>query len=193
MSEATDKVNIPPQDIDAEMSLIGAVLQDDEVMSDVADKITPDEFYEPKHQMIFSAMIKLYDSNRPIDLLTLTNQLKSAKQLTEVGGRAYLAELAESPPAAGHAVSYAEIVRTTAMRRRYIKIGVEMARLASDDQLEAKELSDQVESMVYRANSDQAAGDLVSIETLVAQTFDKIEEITSNPDRLRASKQVSLT
>ncbi|MDR1197361.1 MAG: replicative DNA helicase [Candidatus Nomurabacteria bacterium] len=188
MNEKAGNVKLPPQDIEAEMSLLGAVLIDDEVMSDVADRITAEEFYEPKHRSIFSAMVKLYDGNRPIDLLTLKSQLDGEKKLKEIGGRKYLTELASYVPTAANAAAYAEIIRTNATRRRYIEISTRIANLSFEGELDIKELSDQVESLVYHANSENVSGDLVSIEAIVNNTYETIEQIQSNPDKLRGVK-----
>ena len=91
-----DGGRVPPQDVDAERSLLGAILLKDDVMAEVLTRLKPRDFYEERHGIIFTAMVQLYDQHKPIDLLTLTAELKASKQLKEVGGAAYLAELSNS-------------------------------------------------------------------------------------------------
>ena len=97
---------IPPQDIVAEKSLLGAILLSDGVFPEVITIVRAKDFYEEKHQVIFNAMMNLYDQHRPIDLLTLTAELKSLKKLKEVGGAPYLTELTNFVPTASHAVCF---------------------------------------------------------------------------------------
>ena len=91
---------IPPQDVEAEKSLLGAMMLSDEAMAEILTIIRPDDFYENRHQTIFAAMAELYDQHKPIDLLTLTAKLKSQKKLKEIGGAPYLTELSNFVPAA---------------------------------------------------------------------------------------------
>jgi replicative DNA helicase len=185
MSEKTDNLRVPPQDIDAEMSLLGAILQDEEVLTDVADKITATEFYEPNHTAIFSAMIKLYDSNRPVDLLTTTTQLRSEKKLADVGGKAYLAELADYVPNASNAAAYAEIIRNAATRRNYIRVATEIGGLPYNEELSTSEISDQIESLVFHARSDFSGGEAQKFDSLLSHALVRIEKLADNPNELR--------
>lgn len=185
MSEKIDNLKVPPQDIDAEMSLLGAVLQDEEVLTDVADKITAGEFYEPNHKTIYSAMMKLYDINRPVDLLTVTTQLRAEKKLAEIGGKAYLAELADYVPNASNAPAYAEIIRNAATRRNYIRIATEIGGLPYNEELTTGEISDQIESLVFHARSDFSGGDAFKFDSLLGQALVRIEKMADNPNEMR--------
>ena len=101
---------IMPQDLVAEQSLLGAIIINNDVLPEVLTILRPRDFYEPRHQIIFQAIVDLYDHHKPIDLLTLTSELKAQKKLTEVGKASYLAELSNFVPAASHAKAYAEII-----------------------------------------------------------------------------------
>lgn len=186
MSKSDDR--LVPQDLEAERSLLGAILIDADVMSDVADKITSSEFYEPAHQKIFSAVLRLYENDKPIDLLTLSRELKSKDELKEVGGREYLVEIAESVPTASNAATYAELVRDTATRRSYIHAAAEITDLAFSDELAGKDLNDKIEGLIYHASTDFSAEDLVPFEQLASEAFNRIEDMANNPDRLRGLK-----
>ncbi|MBR0467957.1 replicative DNA helicase, partial [Candidatus Saccharibacteria bacterium] len=100
----------PPQDIVAEKSLLGAIMLADDVITEVLPIIKPRDFYDKRHETIFETMLSLYDQHKPIDLLTLTSELKANKKLKEIGGAPYLTELSNFVPAASHAKAYAEIV-----------------------------------------------------------------------------------
>ena len=93
---------IPPQNIDAEKSLLGAVLIDEETLADISEHVTAKDFYEKRHSIIYDGMMRLYEKHRPVDLLTLTDELKRKKELEVIGGSAYLTELTNYVPTAAH-------------------------------------------------------------------------------------------
>ena len=134
MMEETTRSNsggrIPPQDVEAEKSLLGAILLSDDVMAEILMLLRPFDFYEKRHQTIFQAMSDLYDQHKPIDLRTLTAELKRQKKLKDVGGAPYLVELSNFVPVASHAKAYAEIVEKASTRRKLIKAGNNIAEKA---------------------------------------------------------------
>ena len=131
---------IPPQSLDAEMSLLGATLIDEEVLADVSEFVSSKDFYDKRHATIYGAMMRLYEHNRPVDLLTLTDELKKKKELDTIGGMAYLTELTNYVPTAAHASAYAEIVGSKAMRRRLIKASADISELGYDEETDVQEL-----------------------------------------------------
>lgn len=102
---------IPPQSLDAEMSLLGAVLIDEEVLADISEVVTAKDFYDKRHMTVYAAMMRLYEHHKPVDLLTLSEELKKKDELGEVGGSAYLTELTNYVPTAANARAYAELVQ----------------------------------------------------------------------------------
>ena len=121
---------IPPQNLDAEKSLLGAVLIDEEVLADAAEITHAHDFYDKNHGLIFAGMMRLFEKHKPVDLLTLTDELKRKDELEMVGGSAYLTELTNYVPTAAHASAYAEMVAQTAVRRRLIKASGDISDLA---------------------------------------------------------------
>ena len=111
---------LPPQNLDAEKSLLGAVLIDEEVLADVTEHVRPGDFYDKNHGLIFAGMVRLFEKHKPVDLLTLTDELKRKDELELIGGSAYLTELTNYVPTAAHAEAYAEMVAQKAVRRRLI-------------------------------------------------------------------------
>ena len=111
---------IPPQSLEAEESLLSAILIDNDTLLDVLEILSPPDFYKSIHQKIFAAITNLFSRNEPIDLVTVTNQLKSDGQLEAVGGATYLAALIETVPMAVNARHYAKIIHDKASLRRLI-------------------------------------------------------------------------
>lgn len=176
---------VPPQNLDAEMSLLGAVLIDDEVIADASELVKDKDFYDKRHQLIYGGMIRLYERHKPVDLLTLTDELKKKDQLEEVGGSAYLSELTNYVPTAAHAASYAEIVQQKAVRRRLIKASAEIGEMSFDEETTTNELLEKAEAELFSVSDQSLKQDLVSIETVLTESFDRIEELHRNKGQLR--------
>ena len=176
---------IPPQNIDAEMSLLGAVLIDDEVIADASEVVAANDFYDKRHATIFGAMMHLYEQHKPIDLLTLTNELKKKDQLDAIGGSAYLSELTNYVPTAAHATSYAEIIGQKAVRRRLIKASGEISEMGFDEETSTQELLEKAEAEIFSVSDQSLKQDLVPIESILTESFDRIEELQRNKGQLR--------
>jgi len=176
---------IPPQNVDAEMSLIGAVLIDEEVLADITEHVKPKDFYDKRHGIIFDAIMRLYEKNKPVDLLTLTDELKRKKEIDEIGGSAYLTELTNYVPTAAHAESYAEIVAQKAVRRRLIKASGEISELGYDEATSTQELLQQAEAELFAVSDQSLKQDLTSLESILTDSFDRLEELHRNKGALR--------
>jgi len=176
---------IPPQNIDAEMSLLGAVLIDEETLADITEHVTQKDFYDKRHGIIYDAMMRLYEKRKPVDLLTLTDELKRKKELDDVGGSAYLTELTDYVPTSAHAASYAEIVAQKAVRRRLIKASAEISEFGYDEESTTQELLQQAEQELFAVSDQSLKQDLVSIEEILTDSFDRMEELHRNKGQLR--------
>lgn len=176
---------VPPQNVDAEMSLLGAVLIDEEALADVSEHVTPKDFYDKRHGLIYDAMMRLYEKHKPVDLLTLTDELKKKKHIEEVGGSAYLTELTNYVPTAAHAETYAEMVAQKAVRRRLIKASGEIAEMGYDDDNTTQELLEKAEAELFSVSDQSLKQDLVSIESILTESFDRMEELHRNKGQLR--------
>lgn len=192
MEEETRSTNsggrVPPQDIVAEKSLLGAVMLSNDVLPDILTILKPRDFYEKRHEIIFQAIINLYDQHKPVDLLTLTAELKSAKQLKEIGGATYLTELSNFVPAASHAKAYADLVEKASVRRRLIKAGNEIANKAYEDDANVDNLIGVAEKQLFEVSDKIVKSDYVPMEELLADAFDRIEELHKNKGALRGLK-----
>ena len=187
MSKDNAKIGgkVPPQNLDAEMSLIGAILIDEEVLIDIAEIVKAVDFYDKRHATIFAAIIRLYEHHQPVDLLTLTNELKKREELDAVGGASYLAELTNYVPTASHAKSYAEIVAQAAVRRRLIKAGGDITELAFNEDLSVPQLLGQSEAELFGVSDASLKQDLSSMEDILNDSFERLDELYKNKGAIR--------
>ncbi|MEO6109996.1 MAG: replicative DNA helicase [Candidatus Saccharimonadales bacterium] len=176
---------IPPQNLDAEMSLLGAVLIDEETLSDISEHVKPHDFYDKRHGLIYDAMMRLYEKHKPVDLLTLTEELKKKNDIETIGGSAYLTDLTNYVPTAAHAEAYAELVAQKAIRRRLIKASAEISELGFDEETSTAELLEQAEAELFSVSDQSLRQDLVSIESILTESFDRMEELHRNKGSLR--------
>lgn len=167
------------------MSLLGAILIDEEVLADISDKLNPQDFYDKRHVLIFDAMMRLYERHRPVDLLTLSDELTKKSELEIVGGSAYLTELTNYVPTAAHATTYAEMISQKAVRRRLIKASADIAELGYNEEREIAELLEKAESELFGVSDTNTKQDLVSLEQILTESFDRMEELHRGGGKLR--------
>ena len=184
----SDSGRVPPQDTVAEKSLLGAIMINDSVLPEILTILRPKDFYEKRHEIIFDVMMSLYDQHKPIDLLTLTAGLKTQKKLKEIGGAAYLTELSNFVPAASHAKAYADIIEKASVRRRLIKAGTEIANKAYAEDAEVDSLIGAAEKDLFEVSDKIVKSDYVAMDELLADAFDRIEELHKNKGALRGLK-----
>lgn len=176
---------VPPQNLDAEKSLLGAVLIDEETLADISEHVKPKDFYDKRHATIFGGMTRLYERHKPVDLLTLSEELKKKDELDIVGGSAYLTELTNYVPTAAHAEAYAEMVALKAVRRRLIKASALISELGYDEDNSTQELLEKAEAELFSVSDQSLKQDLVAIETILNDSFDRMEELHRNKGALR--------
>lgn len=176
---------VPPQNIDAEMSLLGAVLIDEETLADISEHVTVKDFYDKRHATIYGAMMRLYEKHKPVDLLTLTDELKRKSELDEIGGSAYITELTNYVPTAANAETYAEMVAQKAVRRRLIRASAEISELGFNEDTTTQEILEKAEAELFSVSDQSLKQDLVSIESILTDSFDRMEELHRNKGQLR--------
>lgn len=176
---------IPPQNLDAEKSLLGAVLIDEETLADISEHVTVKDFYEKRHATIYGAMMRLYEKHKPVDLLTLTEELSRKKEIELIGGSTYLTELTNYVPTSAHAEAYAELVAQKAVRRRLIKASGEISELGYNEDTTTQELLEKAEAELFSVSDQSLKQDLVSIESILTESFDRMEELHKNKGTLR--------
>lgn len=179
---------VPPQNLDAEKSLLGAILISEESLPDITEIVKPQDFYDERHQHIFSAMWNLYERHQPVDLLTVRDELKKKKLTEKAGGSAYLSELASFVPTAAHAKAYAEIVNKAAVRRRLISAAASITEDAYNEDSETLELLGEAERALFEVSEQNVHNDLVSISDLLSETFDLLETLNENKGSIAGYK-----
>ncbi|HET7320627.1 MAG TPA: replicative DNA helicase [Candidatus Saccharimonadales bacterium] len=175
----------PPQNTDAEASLLGAILIDSDAIVKIADSITASDFFDKRHERIYEAVVQLYEKRKAIDVLTLSDQLKNNGYLELVGGPAYLAELTNFVPTAAHAEQYADIIAQKAMRRRLISASQDMASLGYDEAKGLKELIEEAETRLFEVSQQHVKQSVVSLETILTESFDRLDDLHKDKKKLR--------
>lgn len=176
---------LPPQNTDAEASLLGAILIDTDAIVKIADLVRPDDFYEERHQRIYEAILSLYEKHQPIDVLTLSDQLKGTGFLDIVGGATYLTELTNFVPTATHVEQYADIVSQKALRRRLIKASQDIVGLGYDEARGLQELIEEAETRLFEVSQRHVKQDITSIETILGESFDRLDELHKDKGKIR--------
>jgi replicative DNA helicase len=176
---------IPPQNTDAEASLLGSILIDPNAITEIADSLKAEDFYDERHNIIYAHMRKLYDSRRPIDLLTLSEELRKSEILERVGGSSYLTDLTNMVPTAAHIVHYKDIVEQKAIRRRLISAAQDITQQSFNEEATASQLISSAEARIFEVSQADLKQDLKSLESILTESFDRLDELHKDKSKLR--------
>jgi replicative DNA helicase len=174
-----------PYSEEAEKSVLGAIIIDTNALVKIADVINGEDFYDNRNQKIYESILQLYEAQKSIDVLTISNQLKVNKALDEVGGAAYLTELTNFVPTAAHVESYAKLVVEKGVRRRLALINKEIASLVLDESKELKDLIEIAEAELMKVGQKQVKQTIVSIETILAESFERLDDLHKDKNKIR--------
>jgi replicative DNA helicase len=167
---------LPPQNLDAERSVLGSLLRDNEVINDVVPKLHAHHFYADAHRKIYEAIGHLYDETQRVDTVLLAEELNRRGQIEDIGGYGYLAELWDAAPTAANAVHYAEIVRDKAVLRNLIHASTEILRDAYDQAQPAVDLVETAERKIFELNEIGATGEAKTLSDALAEAYDRIDD-----------------
>ena len=184
ISTTEDLINIP-QNVEAEASLLGSILIDADAIVKIADLIKIDDFTERKHQLIYQAIINLYEDKQAIDVLTLSDKLSSLSFLKDIGGSSYLTELTNFVPTASHIEEYAEIVAQKALRRRLIRTAQEISDLSKDQSKKIKDLIEESEMKLFSASEQHIRQNIISLEAILAESFERLDDLHKDKNKIR--------
>ena len=179
-----DTLKVPPHSIEAEQSVLGGLMLDNQAFDRVAELVVSQDFYTRTHKLIFEAMEKLVEQSQPIDLITISESLEKNNQLSSVGGFAYLAEIAKNTPSAANIDAYAAIVRERAVVREMITVANEIAEAGFNPEgRDSHELLDLAESKVFKIAEQRSKSTEgpQSIHSILEKTVDKIEALYQSP------------
>jgi replicative DNA helicase len=176
---AAAEPQVPPQNLDAEESVLGAMMLSPSAIAAVSEALSPDgrEFYRESHAKIYRGALALYAKGEPVDAITLVDELDERGELEDVGGKVRVHELAALVPASANAGHYARIVRETATLRGLIRVGGEIARLGWERDGETTELVDRAEQILFDLSQEKATSEFSHIETLLKESFERITQL----------------
>jgi len=169
----------PPQDNDAEQSVIGSMLLSKDAIADVVESVRGTDFYRPAHETIFDAIVDLYGRGEPADPVTVAAELQRRGELGRVGGAPYLHTLSASVPIAANAGYYAEIVREKAILRRLVGAGTRIAQWGYAGEGEVDEVVDRAQAEVYAVTDKRTSEDYAPLSEIMEATLDEIEAISN--------------
>ena len=175
---------IQPQDLESEKSLLGAMMLSQDAVALVIGKVNQDSFYKPSHGLIFQAIIDLFNKHEPVDLVTVSNELKKTGVLKEIGGRSYLIELTDTVPTAANAEYYCSIVFEKAMLRKLIAAGSTIIKEAYDESNEPKFVLDEAQQKILDLSKEGVKDNFIHLKEAVNTIFEQIQSNNLEDDKL---------
>jgi replicative DNA helicase len=187
MAEAKNQISkIPPQNIEAEQSVLGSLMIDRDAVIKIADFLQPADFYKPVHQKIYEAMLELYQRNEPIDILSLPNRLKDKNYLQEIGGVSYLTSLTNMVPTASNVVSYAKIVQQKKLLRDLIGAAYDISELGFQEDKDVDDLLDEAEQKIFSITQKSLINQpFQHIKGDVEKAFERIDFLQKGGKKMR--------
>jgi replicative DNA helicase len=168
---------VPPQNVEAEQSVLGAMLIEREAISRVAEFLQMGDFYREAHRLIYDAIIQLYNKNEAVDLITITEQLKKEDKLEAVGGISYISSLANSIPTAANVIYHARIIEEKALLRQLINAATHIAGMGYEANDDVVNVLDQAEKMILGVSNRKVTGDFAPVKNIILDAFSKIEQL----------------
>lgn len=189
MAKATQAAidKLPPQNIEAEKSLIGSLLLDKEAINKVVDSLRPEDFYGRAHQLIYEAMVRLYEKREPIDLLSLSNLLKETGQLEAIGGVGYLTSLVNSVPTAAHVVNYSKIVERKKVLRDLIDTAHDIISLGYQEDEDTEVLVDAAEQKLFSVTQRSVQKTFEPLDKSLHEAFERLDALHKADGGLRGT------
>ena len=180
-----DVIKLPPSSNEAELCILGAILIDNDAILNVSDFLRAEHFYNENHSRVFEAMMSLYEERMPIDIVTVSEKLKQMDLLKKVGGKTFLAKLANEVPTAANAESYGRIIKSLAAKRELITVGSKIAERAFDESIPADQLLDMAEQAVYTLSQKHLKSVPSSLREVLTASFDRLDELQKMGTGLR--------
>lgn len=178
-------IKVPPQNIEAEQSLLGALLLDKEAIFKVIDIVNSEDFYKDTHRFIYESMVDLFAKHEPIDVLSLSNRLEERKILSTIGGQSYLVGLVNTVPTAAHVAHYAAIVQRKATLRRLLDAGNKITSLGYEEEDNIDDTLDKAEQTLFSVTQKYLRHVFISVKSLLAEAFERIDELHRESGKLR--------
>jgi len=179
------QLKIPPQNLEAEQAVLGAVLVDKNAIFRVADLLIPMDFYFPAHETIYDTILELYVKHQPIDVVSVTNRLKEKDILKDIGGSAYLAELTNAIATSSHVEHYAKIVKDKKALRDVIKASAEITEDVFDSSVEVEDILDDIEQKILAISQKSLPQNFLALQEELKTAYERIENLHAGGNKLR--------
>ncbi|MCW1888346.1 MAG: replicative DNA helicase [Candidatus Moranbacteria bacterium] len=180
-----DHVRVPPQNIEAETSVLGSLMLDKDSVIKIADLLKVGDFYKNDHNDIYEVMLKLYEEREPIDVLSLANRLEELGKLEKMGGSSYLASLVNSVPSASNVVHYAKVVQKKSLLRRLISAASEIVEMGYDESEDVQQVLDVAEQKLFAISQKYMKQDFMPIKSILETAFNRIDELHKSDHTFR--------
>ncbi|MDU7905079.1 MAG: replicative DNA helicase, partial [Peptostreptococcaceae bacterium] len=177
-----DVGRIPPHSVESEQSILGSILLDKEAIITVTETIQPEDFYKEAHKIIYECMMKLNNKNEPIDLITLTEELKKQGHLEDIGGISYITSLSTIVPTTSNVKYYADIVKEKSVLRKLIKVSNDILNSGYDSSIKVEDLLEKAEKKIFDISQEKSSEDFQSINSVLMDTYDMIEKLYTNKE-----------
>jgi replicative DNA helicase len=184
-NNSNDNLKVPPQNIEAERSVLGSLMLDKDAIIKVANLIRIGDFYKDDHNMIYEAMVELYEKREPIDVLSLSNRLEEKNQLDKVGGSSYLTSLVNSVPSSSNVEHYAKVVQKKSTLRKLITASGEITEMGYKESEDVEKILDEAEQKLFSVSQKYIKQDFVSIKSILESAFNRIDELHKGDHKLR--------
>lgn len=180
-----NELRTPPHSIEAEQSVLGSLMLDKDAVIKIADLLKVGDFYKDDHNLIYQAMLDLYEEREPLDVLSISNKLDERKQLEKIGGSSYLASLVGTVPSASHIVHYAKVVQKKSLLRRLIKAAGEILEAGFREGDDVEKILDDAEQKLFAVSQKYIKQDFIPIRSVLESAFNRIDELHKHGDQFR--------
>lgn len=177
-----DICRIPPHSVESEQSILGSILLDKEAIITVTETIKPEDFYKEAHKIIYECMMKLNNKNEPIDLITLTEELKKQGHLEDIGGISYITSLSTIVPTTSNVKYYADIVKEKSVLRKLIRVSNDILNLGYDSSIKVEDILEKAEKQIFDISQEKSSEDFQTINSVLMDTYDTIEKLYTNKE-----------
>lgn len=184
-NKKSDIDRLPPQNIEAEQSVLGALMLSKDAIDKIADVLKSKDFYRGIHQTIYEAMLELYEKREPIDILSLSSKLNEKEKLEEIGGHSYLASLVNSVPTAAHINHYAKIVQRKSVLRNVINAAYNITEMAYDGDDDVDRLLDEAEQQIFQISQKSTRQSFIQMKSALEEAFERIDKLHKEGGALR--------
>ena len=185
VKDVQNRLRIPPQNLEAEMALLGSIMLRPEALFDILEVVSADSFYSEKHRIVFETMVELFTKRSPIDLLSVSARLKEKGWLDQIGGNTYLTELVNVVPSSSNIGHYAEIVQKKYMMRRLIEASDHISQIGYDENSELEEMLDNAEKKLFDITQSHTTHKFISLKDELTEAWDRLDKLHTEGQGIR--------